>query len=386
MAEINYPLANTSGFIPTIWAAKALDVLRAEINLAKLVSSDRMYEPSWKGRTLNIGYPGTFTTQSKVDNTPLTSANPVNGATVPLTLDHHQAVAFTVEDFASALATGTLMERFIQPAVIALAEGVETDLHSNVGLFNASVGTQGTDLSYTTIVGAQAKLNTAKAPKAGRFFLLSVKDNQAMQLDTTLQRYFDNSHTATVEEGVIGRLAGFDFYLGQLVPTNSASQYVVTNTGASTVTFGGQTTGATATSTTPAQLLVLLNALSSVPAGSLLVTGTTLASGLTITKIGKLALDTGAFTVGANATVAVGVTTTASVAMHKNALALAVRPFDDIPAGAGVMSATQYDAESGLSLRLSAQYDINNVGMRINLDLLYGFKVIRPELGVNVYS
>ena len=58
---IQRTLADTSGFIPQAWANEALDVLRRNIVLAKFVAKDSDFsQGAWKGKTLNIPYPGTF--------------------------------------------------------------------------------------------------------------------------------------------------------------------------------------------------------------------------------------------------------------------------------------------------------------------------------------
>lgn len=232
MANITKTLADTSGFIPQVWAQRALDVLRANIVLAKLVTKDTDFEPGWVGKTLNIGYPGTFTAGDKAADTSATVQTPTGGATVAVTLNKHKYVDFIVEDVARAQASGELLDRYINPAIIAIAEVLESDLFALYAGLATSIGTSGTDITAALVRTARKTLNDAKVPKAGRFMVVSDKDEIALLGDTNLSAYFANSKPDAIAEGSIGRLSGFDIYSSQLVP-------VVTGTPNSTKNLAG---------------------------------------------------------------------------------------------------------------------------------------------------
>jgi hypothetical protein len=70
---------------------------------------------------------------------------------------------------------------------------------------------------------------------------------------------------------------------------------------------------------------------------------------------------------------------TQNIAAVGAACQVAVRPLPAEDSGAGVKSAVVSDPLSGLSVRIMSQYDINNIGLATNVDLLYGIKVVRPE-------
>lgn len=300
MADITRTLADTSGFIPQAWAQRALDVLRNNIVLAKLVQRDTSYEPGWVGKQLNIPYPGTFTAQAKSENTAATVQVPANGATVSLTLTAHEYVDFIVEDWAQAQASSNLLDRYVQPAAIALAEKLETDLFGEyTNLTGTTVGTSGTDLASGVIRSARENLNVAKAPLTDRSLIISPKDEISILSDNGLAQYFAFQRGEAYAQGSIGRLYGFDVYMSQLVPV---------------------------------------------------VAGTP--------------------------------NSTKCLAIYKDALMLATRPFRDIPAGAGVQTSQIMDEDSGLNIRVLYQYDINNRGMRVGFDILYGHVALRPTLGL----
>jgi hypothetical protein len=78
--------------------------------------------------------------------------------------------------------------------------------------------------------------------------------------------------------------------------------------------------------------------------------------------------------------------TTTNVLLHTNAILLMVRPFAPIDPSSGVLSAQANDPVSGMSLRVSQQYSINDVAVRVNVDLLYGSTVLRANQGIVINS
>ena len=215
--------ADTAGFIPIIWAQKALDVLRANIVLAKAIVTDSDYEPGWKGKTLNIPYPGTFTAQAKTEGNPAT-VQQATGSTTAVTLSQHKYVDFVIEDWAQAQANSNLMDRYMMPAMIALVEDLETYLFTfYTSLTGTSVGVSGTNISHATITAARVALNTAKVPLQDRTLIISPKDEGALISDTTLQQYFAYRQNQAITDGIIGNIDGFNIRMSQLVPVVAGS-------------------------------------------------------------------------------------------------------------------------------------------------------------------
>lgn len=391
MADIKLTTADTSGFIPQYWANRALDVLRAQIVLANLVAKDVDFgEAGWKGKSITVPYPGTFSAVDKVADTPATPQVPVGGASVTLTLSKHKVVPFLVEDFAAAQANMSLMDRYVEPAVIALAEQFETDLYNQyLNLTTTALGTVGTDITAAVVRSAMKGLNDQKAPTQDRFLVVSTKDQIALLGDSTLATYFAYNQTPAIRKGYIGPLYGMDTYYSQLVQLGYTATVSTDTTGGTfTLTFNGQTTSALAYNATAATVQTAFLLLSSVGAGNATVTGGPGATAAySINFTGSLAGTTLAVT-GSGASLTGGThtltitTATRDLALHKNAFMFACRPFAPIPSNAGVMSAQANDPESGLSIRISTQYDINNIGQRVNLDILYGITTLRATQGI----
>lgn len=304
---ITSSLANTMGFNPSIWAQEALPILRDNLGLAKVVAKDSDFgEGAFAayGQTLNVGYAGTFATQDKTANTLLTAAVPTGGTSVSVTLNKHKVVPFVIEDIAQAQSNQNLMQRLLEPAVVALAEQVESDLFGlYTSLTGASTGTSGTDIASANIRTARKTLNDAKAPQADRHLFVSDKDEIALLGDTSLATYFAYAQAQAVETGGVPDLYGFQVHQSQLVP-------VVAGTPASTK----------------------------------------------------------------------------NLAIHKNAFVLATRPVRPANVGDTVVSAMIQDEVSGLVLNMQAQYNIQAMGLWVNLSILYGVAALRPDQGLVVLA
>jgi hypothetical protein len=71
-----------------------------------------------------------------------------------------------------------------------------------------------------------------------------------------------------------------------------------------------------------------------------------------------------------------------NLAYHKNAITLATA---DLLLPQGVDMASR-QVHNGISMRIVRQYDINNDRMPCRIDVLYGFKTIRPEMACRVWG
>jgi len=77
---------------------------------------------------------------------------------------------------------------------------------------------------------------------------------------------------------------------------------------------------------------------------------------------------------------------TKNLAYHREAFIFVSRPFKPIPAGAGVLTTQINDTDTGISIRVLYQYDMDNRGMRVAFDVLYGVAELRDAAGVVVLS
>ena len=408
MANITRSLADTAGFIPQSWANQALAVLRNQIVLAKNVARDSDFtDVGWKGKTLNIPYPGTFAASDKVAGSVATVATPSGGNSVNITLSKHKTVDYILEDvaFSQAQAGVSMMEAYGSAAGIAIAEAVESDLIATAqGWTLTTLGTIGSNLAAATVQSMQKALDDAKAPQSGRYFFVSTKDRNALLADTNLSNWYAFAQQQAIGQGIVPGIYGFDGTgFSQLLPqasgagTPSNVQIVTVGGGATggsfTLTYGGQTTGAIAFPvTSPAAIANAVQALSSVPAGGTVFVQMNNPLGPFNLVLFNWGVPT-AFTATSSltgGTPTIGVTngTTAAqvnMAYQKNALMLATRPLASL-SSAGVEIAYANDPQTGLGIRVQMQLKPEYRGLYVAYDILYGTAAIRPNQGVLAFS
>jgi hypothetical protein len=215
----NITTTTAAAFIPEIWAQRALEVLRANVVLAKLVTKDTDVATFNYGDVLHIPYPGTFTANDKAANAVVTLQTPSGGSDISVTLNKHKEVSFLIEDPARVQANQDLIDRYINAAVPAIAEAIESDLFALYSGLSQSVGTSGTDITPAVVRSARKTLNDAKVPLSPRHLVISPKDEIALLGNSDLASYFANARAEAVAQGAIGQLYGFTIWMSQLVPT-----------------------------------------------------------------------------------------------------------------------------------------------------------------------
>lgn len=271
------------------------------------------------------------------------------------------------------MSEGKLQTDFIQPAAAALAEKMNADglkMYQNVP---ARLGTAGTTPSALTDFSAIRKfLNKAKAPLADRRAIWDVDADAKFTEITGLTKVSNAGTPQTLREGEIGRLYGLDNYMSQAVQSH-------TITGAGTVLIDGALTkGATTV-----HLDGVTTAL--VPGDTFTIAGdTTLYNVVTAGALDTADQDVTicpalAKNAADNAAVTMGSGYVANMAFHKNALAFVTRPLM-LPKGVEAYVAT--DEYNGISVRVYRGFNTETKVEVMTMDVLYGYKVIYPELAV----
>jgi hypothetical protein len=210
-----------ANFIPEVWANSALDVLRSQIVLARVITKDSDVATFTQGDVLTVPVPGTFAAQDKAAGTAVTLQNP-SANKVTVTLNKHKEVSFIVEDPVRAQANQDTVMRHVRQAAVALAEQIEADVAGLYAGLSGVVGGPGTPASRASLLTIRQTLNDNKAPTAGRFVVVGPAGEVDLLGDNDLKGYFENARPEAVSEGSLGRVFGMDVYMSQLVPTSGA--------------------------------------------------------------------------------------------------------------------------------------------------------------------
>src|SRR5215475_14898900 len=140
--------------------------------MGNLVNRD--YEPvlAQAGDTVNVPIPPTMVANNIAEGGTVQPQNPSLG-NAQITLDTHAEATFQIPDVTKVLAVPDLLKIYMEPAVAAIAQKIETDLLSLYGLFTANtpVGTGGTPITEATINAAETALFLGKLPPTEQKFM-----------------------------------------------------------------------------------------------------------------------------------------------------------------------------------------------------------------------
>ena len=326
-------------------------------------------------------------------------------STVTLNTQFGVDVNFTSKEL--TLSIDDFSKRILRPAISTIANKIDYDGLQLYKDLYWSAGTPGTATTFAQYLGAGTLLSDAAAPVDDRNMVVDPR-SQAEIVDS-LKGLFQSSSEIKrqYEKGQMGTTGGFDWYMDQNLAkhtvgplggtplVNGASQ-----TGASLVTDGW--TAAAAARLNRGDVFTIASVYSVNPqnrqtTGALqqfVVTANVSSDGSgnatipispSIIVSGALQTVTGSPADNAALTV-VGTASTAysqGIAFHPDFATLATA---DLLVPKGVdMAGRMSDKQLGLSIRLVRQYDINNDKFPCRLDVLYGWKTLRPELAARVW-
>jgi len=214
--------ANVATAIVKLVAADALPVLVGNLVMGNLVNRD--YEPvlAQAGDTINVPIPPVMVANNIIDGIgEVQPQNPPLG-NAQIVLNTHVEATFQIPDVTKVLAVPDLMKVYMQPAVAAIAQRIESDLLALYGGFtmNPTVGTAGTAITEATIDAAETALFLAKVPSADQKFI--VVDAAAYSAWRQIPRFseFQTAGDAGLRaliDGTVGRVKDFFVFRSQFV-------------------------------------------------------------------------------------------------------------------------------------------------------------------------
>lgn len=401
---------------------EALRVLENNLTFTKQVN--RQYDDKFGvegakiGTVLNVRKPPRYVGRTG-------QALSVEGSTetqVPVTLNTQFGVDLQFSSQDLALSIDDFSDRFVKPAIAAIANKIDADGLALYSQIYQAVGTPGTvpngagvgSGALFTYLAAGTKLNNSATPMDGLRSLVITPDMEANAVDS-LKALFQQA-TAIGEQytkGKMGVAAGFDWFMDQNCTTHTTGTIAATSalingssqTGASIVTdgwtsgdilnvgdvvqFAGvfQVNPQSRQSTAKLQDFVVTATQTASAGGAITIpiSPSIVTSGANQTVTASPA-DNAVITFWsvANPSTTSNKTSPQGLAFHRDAFTLATA---DLPLPGGVdMAARIADKQLGMSIRMIRAYDINTDLFPCRLDVLYGWAVLRPELACRIAS
>lgn len=401
---------------PSVIAKEALLTLENNLVLGNLVHTDYSDEFVKVGSSVTIRKPVKYVANDGA--TMIVQDTSEGSTTVSIDKQKHVAVAFSAQDL--TLTIDEFKARYIEPAMIELAQKVELDL---AGLYYDVwnwVGTPGTTMGGMDDVYRAAQRMDEMAVPMPRNAVLSPADYYGM-LGSLSGLYVQDKAKTAIERAKLGVLSTMDTYMCQSAAAHTVGAWA----GTPLVNGATQTTTWASAKATGTQSLVTdgFTASTTVKRGDVFTLGTTSNGFLAINPRTRTALPylqqfvatadgtadgsgnltltisppiitSGAYqTVSAIGTAAtttdnmaltkVGTASTSyiqNLAFHRQAFALVTRPLEFLP---GVPDQAR-ESNGKVSVRLMPAPDaINDVG-RWRFDILYGVKTIYPDLATRI--
>lgn len=390
---------------PTAVTREALRILHQKLNFVGNIKRD--YDDSFAksgakiGDSLKIRLPNQYTVRTGAT----LSAQDTSEISTTLQVATQKGVDLNFTSVDLTMSLDDFSKRILDPAMSVLAANIEADALSMMLDVYQNVNNIGSAITFGKLMSSRKVLNDALAPMDNnRSILLNTQDN--VDLVDGLKGLFQDSAAIKEQyrEGSMGRTGGYDFYENTLIAnqatgtaaaatgytvngavTVNGSTAVTLAAGANTfkkgdvITFVGcnrvhpetkADTGVLQPFVVTADYAGGAGSLSFSPAiytsgGRQNVVAAGIANGVAVAKIG-----------GASAIYK------PSLAFHKDAFAFATADLV-MPQGVDFASRQVLD---GISMRIVRQYDINNDKFPCRLDVLYGYKTIRPELACRILS
>ena len=219
--------ANLANAIVKLVAADALPALVGNLVMGNLVNRD--YEPvlAHSGDTVNVPIPPVLVANNIAEGGTVTPQNPSLG-NAQIVLNTHAESSFQIPDVTKALAYPELLRAYMQPAVIAIAERIESDLLGLYGQFtaNSPVGTAGVAIMEATIDSAETALFSAKVPASAPKYLM-VDSNTYSQIRQIprFSEYYSSGEAGlkALVDGNVGKMKDFFIFRSQFIQATGSA-------------------------------------------------------------------------------------------------------------------------------------------------------------------
>lgn len=362
-------------------------------------SINRQYDDSFAnsgakiGDTLKIRLPNQYVVRSGAT---LSTQDTVETNTT-LQVNNQKGVDLNFTSVDMTMSMDDFSKRILEPAVNVLVANIEADAQSMYKDVANSIWNGGSAATYNGVLDARTILQRNLAPIGDRTANVNPADMADLVKDTKTLFNDQSAIAKQYREGYMGKAAGLDFMENTIWAAhtrggsngaylvNGGSQTgstLVVDTGATAPAKGDVITIAGVYSVHPETkvstgILQQFVVGASATTTSFPISPAIVASGAR-QNVSNAPADNAAITFLGTASTAVGT----SMLYHKDAFTFATA---DLIMPSGVDKAAR-ESLDGLSIRMVRDYDINNDQFPCRLDILYGYKTIRPEWAVRLHN
>lgn len=391
---------------PTAVTREALRVLHQKLNFVGNIN--RQYDDSFAksgakiGDSLKVRLPNEYVVRTGAT----LSAQDTTETSTTLQVATQKGVDLNFTSTDLTMSLDDFSKRVLDPAMSVLAANIEADALSMYKDVYNLVDQDGTAFTWNTVLNGRKVLNDNLAPMDNqRKCLLSTASS--VKLVDALKGLFQDSTEISKQykEGMMGRSAGFDFFENTLLlnHTTGTAAKTTTYTVNGAVTTNGATSVVVATGTTTFKQGDVFTVAGCFRVHPETKVSTGVLQQFVVTAdyaggAGTVSFAPAIYTSGgrqnvvaagmANGSAIVKVGAGASeiiqpdLVFHKDAFCFATA---DLVMPSGVDFSAR-EVMDGISMRIVRQYDINNDKFPTRLDVLYGYKTLRPQLAARLHA
>ena len=224
---------NVANAIVKLVAADALPALVGNLVMGNLVNRD--YEPTLAqaGETVNVPIMPTLVANNIAEGGTVQTQNP-NVGTAQISLNTHVEATFQIPDVTKVLAVPDLLQIYMRPAVVAIAERIESDLLSLYADFTANgpVGTAGTAITEAVVDSAETALFQAKVPASEPKYLVVDASTYSQLRQIARFSEFNSAGDAGLRalvDGTVGKIKDFYVFRSQFISKTGSSPVTTHN-------------------------------------------------------------------------------------------------------------------------------------------------------------
>jgi hypothetical protein len=195
--------------------------------MGNLVNRD--YEPvlAHAGDTVNVPIPPVLVANNIAEGGTVTPQNPSLG-NAQIVLSTHAEATFQIPDVTKALAFPELLKAYLQPAVVAIASRIESDLLTLSTQFTANsvLGVAGTPITEAVIDSAETALFAARVPPSTpKYLVVDSNSYSAIRQIPRFSEYYSAGEAGlkALVEGNVGKMKDFFIFRSQYVAVTGAA-------------------------------------------------------------------------------------------------------------------------------------------------------------------
>lgn len=215
-----------TAYNPQLWSRKGVALLREKIVMPQLVRVDFSPDLAQAGDTVNTRKKATLAANTVSTSTGVTVQD-VSATNIQVTLNQHKDSTFRISDREAGRSFMNLVDEFLDPAMLALANDVDTALLGLYTDLTTLSAISGNDLDAAADWRnapntARTRLNAAKAPTENRYMVLSDDDEGLLGNLDLLTQVNTSGTDRTLRNGEVGRYKGFDVFRASNVITTTS--------------------------------------------------------------------------------------------------------------------------------------------------------------------